>query len=270
MGARTMHYVDGVDLSTLGFVMRASPDLWNGFQLTDSLLELPGVMGAMLTSPDARVPVREATIEGTILAGSVAARLAFEGQLNAFFYGRTLELRQVDTITLARYARVQQLLLQPAEPSFLAKGGKCQIKVIFPDPLCYTLGDLASPIAFGSTAVAIPMGSAPCAPRLLITNTTGGTVSSRVVTMLTAGGDAVATMTLTGALLSGESLDVDNAEQVIAKVTTAGVRSEARSWMTGRWLVLRPSDGDPLSGVYPQLLLSTAETGLAFAPRCHF
>lgn len=270
MGARTMHYVDGVDLSTLGFVQSGSGGLWNGFQLTDSLLELPGVIGAMLTSPDGRVPQREATIEGKILADSLMARLAYEDQLNAWLYGRTLEMRMVDRITVARYGRVQGVLFDPPAPRYLARDTDCQIKVLFPDPLAYTLGDLASPIAFGSAAVAIPTGSAPCAPRLLITNTTGGTVSSRVVSVLTAGGDTVATMTLTGALLSGESLDADNAEQVIAKVTTAGVRSEARSWMTGRWLVLRPSDGDPLSGVYPQLHLSTAETGLAFAPRCHF
>lgn len=271
MGARTMLYVDGVDLSTLGLVMSGSPEHWNGFSVADQLLELPGVVGAILTTGDGRVGSREATYEATILAGSAIARLAYEDQLNAFLFGRTVEVVTVDRLTRARYGRVQQLLLQPKEPSFLAKGGKCTIKLLFPDPLAYTLGDLASPIAFGSTPVAIPVGSAACAPRLLITNTTGATVSSRVVTVLNAAGDPVFSMTLTGALLSGESLDVDNAEETISKVTTAGVRSNARSWRTaGTWLALRPSDGDPLNSGYPQLQLSTAETGLAFAPRVYF
>lgn len=271
MGARTMLLVDGLDLAAFGFVQSGSGGLWNGFQLKDQTIELPGIVGAMLTSADAQVPAREVSIEGSILADSLASRLLYEDQLNAWMYGRTLEVRMVDRLTRARHGRVQGVLFDPPPPRYLARDTACQIKVLFPDPLAYTLGDLASPIAFGSTPVAIPTGSAPCAPRLLITNTTGATVASRVVTVLNAAGDVVFTMTLAGNLLSGESLDVDNAEQVIAKITAAGVRSEARSWFTaGTWLVLRPSDGDVLGGVYPELKLSTAETGLAFAPRVHF
>jgi hypothetical protein len=266
-----MIFVDGTDLSTLGFVMSESADLWNGFTLTDQLVELPGVMGAQLTSADARVPAREMTLDGVILAASAAARLAEEDQLNALLFGRTIEVRRIDLTARARYGRVQSVLLQPTAPGFLAKGGKCQLKLTCPDPLAYALGDLAAPISFGSTPVPIPLGSAPCAPRILITNTTGGTVSSRVLSVLTAGGELVGSMTLTGALLVGESLDIDHAEQLITKVTTAGVRSSARAWITaGGWLVLRPSDGDPLRAGYPQLKLSTAETGLAFAPRGYF
>lgn len=271
MGARTMLFLDGVDLGALGFVQSRSSDLWNGFALADQLVELPGVMGGLLTSADARVPVRESTIEFTLLAGSVAARLAAEDQLNAFLFGRTIEVRRVDLTTRVRYGRVQSLAIEPSAPRYLARDSAGQLKLLFPDPLAYTLGDLAAPIAFGSASVPIPTGSAPCAPRLILTNTTGGTVSSRVVSALNAAGDVVASMTLTGALLAGESLDVDHAEQLITHVTAAGVRTSARSWFTaGSWLVLRPSDGDPLYGVYPRLKLSTAETGMAFAPRVYF
>jgi hypothetical protein len=271
MNARTTLLVDGVDLAALGFVQSRSADLWNGFTVADQLIELPGVVGAMLTSGDGRVPARDVTIEATILADSVAARLAAEDQLNALLFGRTVEVRQVDRLTRVRYGRVQSVSVEPAAPRYLARDSACQIKIIFPDPLAYTLGDLASPIAFGSTPVPIPMGSAACAPRVIITNTTAATINSRVLSVLTAGGDVVASMTLAGALLTGESLDVDYAEQIITKVTTAGVRSSARSWFTaGAWLKLRPSDGDPLRGLYPQLLLSTAETGVAFAPRVWF
>ena len=271
MNARTTLILDGVDLGTLGIVQSGSDDLWDGFSVTDRVIDLPGRIGAMLTSGDGRVPARQATITIAILADSVAARLAVEDQLNALLFGRTIEVRQVDRATRARYGRVQRVRIKPPPPRYLARDSEGTLEIVFPDPLAYTLGDLASPIAFGSTPVAVPTGSAACAPRTLITNTTGATVSSRVLSVLNAAGDPVFSMTLTGALLSGESLDVDHAEQEITKVTTAGVRSSGRAFFTaGRYLVLRPSDGDPLSGVYPQLQLSTAETGLAFAPRVYF
>ena len=239
--ARTMISASGQSLADFGFTVTAAPKLWDGFTLQDSAVQIPRRMGELITSTDPRVPARDFTIEGVLAAATAAARIAQEDALNLALYGSTIELTRVDLPTRARYGRVQMLSIAPVEPEFLATESRVKIHVRCADPLAYELTPTV--IAFTTTAPPIPLGTAPLAPRILLANATAGTLSNFIIAQRSADGTSIATMTLTGSLLTGEYLDVDHGLMAINKVDGSGVRTSARSWFTaGSYFVLRAGD----------------------------
>lgn len=239
--ARTMISTNGKSLADFGFTVTAAPNLWDGFTLQDLAVQIPRRMGELLTSVDPRMSGRDFTIEGVLAAATAAARIAQEDALNAALYGSTIELTRVDLPSRARYGRVQQLTIAPVAPEFIAKQSRVTIRVRCADPLAYELTPTV--IAFTTTATTIPLGTAPLAPRILLANATAGTLSNFVITQRSADGTSIATMTLTGSLLTGEYLDVDHGLMAINKFDGSAVRTSARSWFTaGSYFVLRAGD----------------------------
>lgn len=239
--ARTMISANGKSLADYGFHVTAAPNLWDGFSVQDIAVQIPRRMGELITSIDPKVPGRDFTIEGLLVAATATARIAQEDALNLALYGSLLEITRIDLTSRARYGRAQQVVIAPVAPEFRALQSRVTIRVRCADPLAYDLTPTV--IAFTTTPTTIPLGTTPLAPRILIANATAGTLTNFVLTQRTAELTSIATMTLTGALLTGEYLDVDHGLMSINKVDGSGVRTSARSWFTaGSYFVLRPGD----------------------------
>lgn len=242
MPARTAIYANGVDLcDTYGMVITSAPGLWDSFVLQDQSVAIPRRMGELQTSADPVVPAREFTLAYAMRASSVAARIANEDAIAQLLYGSLVEIVRVDLATRARYGRVQRYTMMPTGAAFVSPEAKGEIVVRCLDPLAYELA--LTTIAFGSTRTALPSGTTPFSPRTLIANATAGSLVNFTLTQRSPAGDVVATMGLTGTLLTGEYLDIDHALMSIAKVDASGTRTSARSWLTsGTYFVFRPGD----------------------------
>lgn len=239
--ARTMISVNGKSLADYGAHVTAAPGLWDGFSAQDVAVQIPRRMGELITATDPIVPAREFTIEGLLVAASLSARLSAQDSMNAALYGSTLEIVGVDQTTRARYGRAQRLTFAPVAPEFRAKEAKFTIAIRCADPLAYELSPTI--VSFTTTRTTIPIGTTPLGPRIIIANATAGTLTNFVLTQRSADGTSIATMTLTGSLLTGEYLDVDHGLMAINKVDGSGVRTSARSWFTaGSYFVIRSGD----------------------------
>lgn len=240
--ANTAITVDGVDIcADYNMQLHSAPGLWNSLAGQDESIAIPRRAGELLTAADPVIGARDFTLEFMKRATSVAQRIADEDALGALCYGRVVELIRSDLVARARYGRVQQLEISPRGAQLAALVSAITIHVRCHDPLAYEIAPTT--IAFGTTRTAIPAGNTPFAPRTLIANPTASTLTNFTLTQRNAGGDVVATMVLTGGLLTGEYLDLDHALMTINKVNASGTRSSARSWLTsGTYLTLRPGD----------------------------
>jgi len=268
-----MLYLNRYDVESIGFSLMETPDL-GGVRGSFPTVDIPGRIGAALGSYDMTIAPRTVTIRG-LVGSSNAAYTTVMALLDAIksICGQGLvEITHAYDVTRSWYGYLQDSsMMQAAVPTVTDGFAVITLDFLCPDPLAYTLADGGSPIAFGLTRVAMPIGTAPVAPRTLITNTTPATISSRIITYRNASGRVIQTMTLAGNLLSGESIDVDHAEMIIALFAVDGTRTggaTARAYFTaGGYIVMRPRDGDALSLVYPTLELNTAETAQAFYQR---
>jgi hypothetical protein len=121
--------------------------------------------------------------------------------------------------------------------------GYALVTLVFlcPDPLSYATS--LSTVSFGATPTSMPLGTAATSPRTFIANATAGTLTDFTLTQYDASGNVLATMVLTGALLTGESLDIDHAGQEVTHIDASAVRTSARSWLTsGTYFVMHNGD----------------------------
>lgn len=227
-------------------------------------LAIPGRQGVVLTA-DPTVAARTLEIQCAIStsASTIAARAAAEDRVKALAYNALVRVvvdddinapRQIDAVCTACQVTTRQ---HPVD----AIVADVTLTMLCPDPTWYDVtGQL---IGFGTTARAIPLGTAPSGGIVRIAAPSwSADVVDPVLTYLNAAGVTLKTMSFTGTLTAGtDYLEVDLDRQTVVEYAS-GTAANAISWLStsSQFFALDPMDGDVFSTSYPQLKV-TATSG---------
>ena len=114
--------------------------------------------------------------------------------------------------------------------------------------------------ALSTARTACPIGTAPCAPTIIV-HGGGSTLTNPTVTIRNAAGDIVQTAAFTVALGANDFLRIDCGRALVSR-STAGVITDALAaglWTSGDYsLLLRPYDGWVESSAWPTVELSAS------------
>lgn len=268
--------VAGVDVATLGLLVQE----WAG-HLTPALVRpptqpVPGG-GERATGAAGQLAPRVLTIAGSVpgidaadAAATVAALLAHcAGAAGSGGDGTGAASAPV-AITLPTWpARQWTGALDVATTATVdapALSGVVAVVLNFvcPDPYAYDLAPTV--VALSAVAAAVPVGTARHGALIALP----GPWTTRTLTYADGAGVVRGTLTVTapaGAVLAGETVEIDLAAQTITHVSAAAVRTPHAAWRTaGRWFRLLPAH--LVAGVAPTLTLD-AGAGTATVTRAY-
>jgi hypothetical protein len=261
-------YVNDVDLETLGFTCEEVLGLDDAPDMDLPTAAVSGLAGSlMMAARQAKVAERQITVTGNLIRTSTTALDAALTQLKGLLSGGLLELRSVRNASRVAVGYRVGIVESPYKAMYRRVATKITLRFQCPDAYLYDRSAItAGPIT--TTAVAVPLGTAPVKPRLLLM----GAGASASVTYRDAGGVVRAVMgfTLSPSHGATDFLDIDTDNGVILNSASGTVTDGYAKWTTKSdgLIVLDPADGDPVNGISPTLE-TTAGTLLALYPRTY-
>lgn len=255
-------YANEVSLASLGVYVQRLEQYTAAPAREYATVAIPGRQGVVFAG-DPVTAARTLTITASVAtsANTVAARATAEDALKAALYRALIKVVVDDDVNAPRQIDgvcTSVAITTRAHP-VSAVVSDVTATVLCPDP---TWADVTGQIiAFGTTASAIPLGTAPSGGIVRITPFGTTNVVDPTLSYLNAAGVTIAALAFTGTLTAGtEYLEIDLDRATVVEVSS-GTSSNAISWLTsGDFFGLDPMDGDPLNGSYPQLKV-TATSG---------
>lgn len=257
-------YVNGVDLATLGFALESPEGVFDASERTDALLTLPQGAGALVPNVPGQVAPREITLTGTLGALTSAAIETAKDSLKLLCSAGTVEIRLVTRDVIFR-GRLSGISIAhngpPLRPALLT--ARCAIRFLCADPLAWDRTPQL--VGFGSTRVALPLGTGPSAGRSLWSAviTIMGAATTPILTESDAAGNTLRSMSFTGwSPTASDAIEIDCGRRLVTRIT-AGVRSNGMADLAAGYAfpVLDPADGNPSTSMFPGLAVSSG-TGL--------
>lgn len=257
-------YVNGQDTARLGFVLDGVVGGFDGVERTDALVELPQGAGALLASVPARIASRVVTMEGTLVAATRSALETAKAQLKARCSAGTVRLRLVAQ-DIVFYGRLAGFSVTHFAPQLREGRSAARVALRFVCAEPYAWDRLPQLIGFGSTPVAMPLGTGPSRGRsswgaqIVI----AGPATTPTLTQYDAGLTALRTMAFTWSPTAADALEIDLAKGLVTRIQS-GVRDNALSLLTAGWEFPRldPAEGDYTTSAFPALAVSSG-TGIA-------
>lgn len=284
MSRALSYFLNGTSLAGLGF----SPEPGesgrrDGLSLEVQGLRLPGIAGEFDVGSPRQASARTITISGTVTGSTRADFLDKVRTILALASRGQVELRAVDAsdrvILVERDGAARASLHTPSllENDSAVRRGTLSLRFRAAEPAWRDREPQL--LAVGQTAVALPLGYSLASPFTLeIYGSELGTVTNPQVLYEDAGGNLIASLTLTGSLdwatdaTARYELSTEGVAPRIRKMATS-VWSDADSHLTaGTFFALSPLDGYPPAGQFPTLRLFDSAgraTGLIRYTRMH-
>jgi hypothetical protein len=274
-------YVNGQRLDQLGFTPTPAPaGRRTGLSISRPGLTLPGQAGEVFAGVARTARAREIGIPGLVRGTSLTDALDKARKLIALCGRGIVTLRCVDaTDRVIEAELIGDTIVEAAQPALSTHTKWVSVTLRFTCADPYWRDLLPQTLLLGQVAVACPLGyGAPTPWTLEIFGSEAGTVTDPQVLYKDAGGNTVASLTLTGTLnwatdtTARYRLTTEGLAPRIQKMV-AGVWTDADSALTaGSFFMLSPHDGDPVSALYPTMQLYDAgglATGLLTYHRRH-
>lgn len=284
MSRRPSYFLNGVSLASLGFQPTPGESARrHGLTIVREPLKLPGTLGELTDGAPVSSPARTIVLEGEV-RGTTRADCLDKIRTILAHAGRGLvELRAVDAtdrvINVLRDREAIVALDTPslAESDSVTRSARLTLRFLA-DGTAWRDRE-PQLLAIGQTAVPLPIGySVPSDWTLELFGSELGQVVNPEIRYEDAGGNAVATLALTGTL--DWSVDATaryriSTEGLVPRIRrmTTGAWADADAHLTsGTWFQLSPLDGWPAGGQFPTLRLfdaSARATGLLTYYRRH-
>lgn len=284
MSRRPSYYLNGVSLASLGFQPTPGESARrHGLTIVREGLKLPGAIGELSDAAPVSAATRTIVLEGEVRGTTRADCLEKIRTILAHAGRGLVELRAVDATDRVIYVlRDREAIAQLDTPSLAesestSRTAKLTLRFLADDPVWRDREPQL--LAIGQTAVPLPLGySLPSDWTLELFGSELGTVVNPEIRYEDAGGNAVATLALSGTL--DWSADATaryriSTEGLVPRIRrmTAGAWADADSHLaSGTWFQLSPLDGFPAGGQFPTLRLFDANgraTGLLTYSRRH-
>ncbi len=230
-------WVAGVDLeATLGFQFQDEGEVLHGAVTIPTEIEIPTMRGALFTGPS-RVPVREFTLRGYLAGASQAVVRANLKKLIALVGETPVTVRVADWSDVQITAQCVRFPAANYVPAQLAPPVRVEMTFRAANP--YWQSTTPEAVAFTTSAVAMPQGTAPSEPVL---TTAVGAATTPVITAKDYLGATLWTATL-ASLGASERY----------RITTAPGAMTIEKWNGSAWV----SAEDALTaGIFPRPLPS--------------
>jgi hypothetical protein len=232
---------------------------------TLGLLDVPGLPGGI----DPGIPLRESprtlTIGGLVRASTFTGIPTILDWVTEVAGTGLVEIAGPFSSGRAYYGVLQTLPADLFEPTALAGWAKFTLTFICPMPYAVTIQP--ETIAFGSTAVSIPLGTAPSMGRdnwsALIEIV--GAATTPTITYSNHRGDTIGTMVFTNSPSAGDSILIDCGRRRV-QTRTSGTFANGMANLTAGYAfpALDPSDGYTYGGLSPRIKVSSGSGMLRY------
>lgn len=257
--APTALYVNGQDTARLGLVVDGLSGIFDAVERTDQLVEYTQGAGAALGSVPGRTAVRDIVVDATLPATTRTGLEAAKHQLKALCGPGTVQLRLVSQ-DLVFYARLRSIEIAHFAPQLRDARSAARVTLRFrcADPY----GHDRSPqlIAFGSTPVAMPLGTAPSRGRAWwgAVVTILGPATTPTLREYDAAGNLKRSMAFTWSPTANDAIIIDLAKGLVTR-RQSGVDDNGLSYLSAGWEFPRldPAEGDYTTSAFPQLAVTS-------------
>ena len=244
---------DGVDLSTIGFVLEpGSRDLLSGGHVDHRMAPIPGRAGATHLSLQGQTRAKVFTLNAHVVGTSAANLRARIDEVKFRLEHRDVQLIFPDDATRYITARMQRAQWSSPGPEWNVVAGadhirRARLQFVAEDPWFFDV--TAQTIGF-STATAMPLGDAISLPVITLI----GAVTDPVITYKDGGGATIRTMGFT--IVMGADTLVIDCDALTLKLN-AGAATDAALLTSGDFIELDPRDytdwlsGDPTLEISP-------------------
>lgn len=260
--------VDGIDLSTYGFVLDSAQGLPSGRSRDYVLASIAGRPGPSRSGRRGRPRERRVVIKGYILGPD---RATCEDQRDAIMYllEGDSERQYIFPNRTNRYLKavLEQPDISGIAPAFTQRGLEVSIGILAADPRLFETTNQS--VSFGAAATTLPLGNAPVDLVVTLANGGGGAVAGPLTVNLLAsdGVTLLAYLTLGDPAVSipaGQTLTINMREQLVYLGAGTALSDHHPDWVTdGDFWNPDPAlhAGGP-TGPYPMAELQPLATGL--------
>jgi len=257
---KTSVTLNGIDLAQLyGFALDpGSPSPFDIPARTTPVLAIPGAAGVILPGTAPAVGPKTLTFGGTFVAYSQSEIVATEAAIKDIAANGLVQIVFSQQSARAWYGVLQGLTV--TYPSYGSLNRIARVSFSFLCPIPYAINIAQETIAFGSTAVTIPLGTAPSVGRddwsaaIHIV----GAATTPTLTYADGAGNTVGTMVFTSSPAAGDHIRIDIGRRLVKK-SVSGTYSNAFGDLTAgyTWPALDPGDGSWNSSLWPSLKVSS-------------
>lgn len=252
--------VNGRTLASLGVTARELSGWLDGPEMSRGATALPNVLG-VLPAAITTSAARQVRLTLNVPAATLTGRAAILATLSDAFAG-LLSLRFDDTPTRIVRAVAGAFTVASIAPSLsmteMARNMIVSVPLLAFDGSSYD--DEPRSVVLSTSPAEIALGTLP-APGIVQWSGAWSAGVARSLTYRSVNGIAYGVLTLTppvgASLTASEFLEVDLGRRYVTKVTSAGVRTNAYSWVSGgAWFVPEASDGNRQAAQWPTLDVS--------------
>lgn len=262
--------INGRSLASLGVTARELSGWLDGVDTSRNSTPLPNVLGVVPAAASTS-SARQIRLVLNVPAASLTARATILATLSDAFAG-LLSIRFDDTPTRIVRAVAGAFTVASIAPNIgMSESGR-NMTVVVPllafDGASYD--EEPRVLVLSTTPTEIALGTLP-SPGIVQWSGAWSTGAARSLTYRSVNGIAYGLQTFTppagASLTASEFLEIDLGRRYVTKVTSAGVRTNAYSWLSaGSWFVPEAADGNRVASRWPTFEIS-AGAGVFFYRR---
>ncbi len=261
--ASTILYANGYDFDTdLGLIPVSIGGMMGAPAQALQLLDLPQAPGAINPGIPRSEAVRTLKINCLVQASSETTLFTTLDVAKEKLGTGLVQIQGPYSSTRCYYGVLQPFDAEQFAASVL--NGWASVTLEFVCPMPYAVATTADTLAFGSTAVRVPLGTAPSIGRddWSATIEIIGAATTPTLTYKNASGDTVGSMVFTYSPAAGDHIRIDLGRKLVQR-RVSGTWSNAFTYLTAGYAfpALDPTDGNVSGALWPSLTVSSG-TGI--------
>lgn len=257
--APALLYVNGASTAPYGFALEAVEGAWDMAERTDVSVVLPQGAGLRLASTASRIAPRTIVFSGSVYGATAAALETAKDAIKALCGSGTVSLKLASRAIVYR-GRLESIALTHLRPQLRAGANVATLTMRFVCADPFGWDEAPQLVGFGSTAVAMPLGTAASRGRSHWSGviTIHGAATTPTLTETDAGGNTLGTMAFTWSPTANDCIEIDIGRGLVTRVQS-GVRDNGLPYVTAGFSFPRldPETGDYLTSAWPRLAVSS-------------
>ncbi len=264
--ASTVLYANGLDFDAdLGCIPVSMSGLLGAPARALGLLDIPGLPGSFDSGVQPREGVRTLDITCLVKASSETALYTTLDYAKEVLGTGLVTITGPYSSTRAFYGVLVSADIDPFVPTSLNGWATCVFRFLCPLP--YAVATTSDVIAFGSSHVSVPLGTAPSIGRddwSAIIEITGA-ATTPTLTWADAAGNTIGTMVFTYSPSAGDTIRIDLGRRLVQR-RVSGTWSDAFTYLTAgyTWPDLDPRNGYVYGSAWPQIKVSSGAGALYY------